>query len=78
MDAFVADHGLLQANRLFGIYKRSDAPLLPTAPRTNKELEDAIGVSIFSERTLMQRGENLRKRFPALYNTAKRIYFKIR
>lgn len=77
-DAFVAEHGLVQANRLYGIYKKSDKPVLPSTPRSAEEMKQHIGVSAVSERSLMQWGEKLRKRFPGVYNVIKRLYFKVR
>ncbi len=77
-DEFVADNELVQANRLYWIYKKSDRPLLPSTPRTQQEKKANIGVSAISERSLMNRWEKLRKYLPGVYNMIKRLYFKVR
>ncbi len=78
LDGFVAENTLLQANRLFGVYKKSHVWLMHTTPWTDKEMADNIWVNAISERGLMQWWEKIKKRFPALYNTMKRLYFKVR
>lgn len=54
-DSFVTERNYLQPNRLYGIYKRSDVPLLPSTPWTEKEIHENIGVTKMNERSLMQR-----------------------
>lgn len=77
-DAFAEKYGYVLPNRLYGIYKKTDAPLLVSRPRSEKEMQEHIGVTAINERALMSWAEKIQKKFPALYNTLKRLYFKIR
>ena len=42
MDRFVAEHHLLQANRLFGVYRKSEAALMKSSPWNKAELQQHI------------------------------------
>lgn len=77
-DTFAASHQYVQPNRLFGIYKKSHIPLLPSTPWTEKEIQENIGVTAINERKLMEFSQKLHKKFPGVYNFFKRLYFKIR
>lgn len=54
-DKFVREEKLLRPNLLFGIYKKSQKPLLETNSWSTSEMKKQIGVSRFSEQALMQR-----------------------
>ena len=77
-DTFATENNYLQPNRLYGIYKKSSLPPLPSQPRTEKEMKENIGVTALNERRLMQRSQVLQQRFPGIYNAFKRLYFKLR
>lgn len=77
-DTFVAKNNFVLPSRLFGVYKKSQKPLLHSSAWTKKELEDNIGVNAISEQWLMQWWIGIKNRFPKLYNLLKRLYFKVR
>lgn len=68
----------VQPNRLYGIYKKTDITILSSTPRSEKELQENIGVTPVNERSLMKRSEKIQKRFPRIYNILKRLYFTVR
>lgn len=77
-DSFVKDGTMVRPNRLYGIYRKWTALLLPSSAWNTKEMKERIGVRAWTEKWLIQRWASLQKRFPKLHNMLKRLYFMIR
>lgn len=77
-DKFVKENKILQPNRLFWIYKKSDKPLLDSwEPWNDKEIKHYIWVSRINEKSLMNFTYKFLKN-KYIYNICKRVYFNIR